>query len=236
MHVKKQGCFYKNKNGDIRVSLTELMMSLLAIAVIVLMVYVGVRLVSMFSSSKDYDSTIASFDVLGERVDELIEDKNYANKNILYYLNGEYLLVGYDYKEASVAMEDCDGKSLTGSRKQISRICGKSCLCIYGKDDLDKIPLKCKSFDKNIVFLAPSNQKPFCSINSGWNPEAYKDYYPADRNYKFLVLEGFNTKEIYLDKFETDDDQIFVFLGVYEGKAGDAVYKRKKVIEGMYEK
>ena len=83
MHVKKQGCFYKNKNGDIRVSLTELMMSLLAIAVIVLMVYVGVRLVSMFSSSKDYDSTIASFDVLGERVDELIEDKNYANKNIL---------------------------------------------------------------------------------------------------------------------------------------------------------
>lgn len=255
MQIKKYRnlFFYKNKKG-IEISLSELMMALLAVAIILILFYVGGKLISIFVSEKDYDSTIASFDLLGERVDSLIEDKNYANTNFLYYLKATkliptpdygYILVGFNYKDSSVQIKTCKDEPLLESRKKISGLCDKACLCIYKDtvgDDFDEnydgppVPLKCKSFDKNIVFLAPFEQENFCSVKSGWHPEAYSDYYQADKSYKFLILKGFNTKEIYLDKYESKDGNIFIFLAEYKDDTKDSVYQRKWFMEDKYGK
>lgn len=251
MQVKKHHCFYKNKKGAIQVSLTELMMALLAVVVILIILYVGVKLVSMFSSSKDFDSTIASFDLLGERADNLIADKNYANTNFLYFLKKDskldngHILVGFNFKDASIDMKTCKDELVVESRKKIGGLCNKACLCIYEDtvgNDFDKndggpqVPLKCKSFDKNIVFLASSRQDHFCSKESGWHPEAYTDYYQVDKNYKFLILHGFDTKEIYLDKYESKNGEIFIFFAEYNDDPEDFIYQRKKFMEKKYGK
>lgn len=244
MQIKKYRNFYKNKKA-IEISLTELMMALLAVAIILIIFYVGFKLSNIFLSNKDYDSTMASFDLLGERIDSLIEDENYANTNLLYFLDPYYILVGFNFKDPSIQMETCkkgiifeDSESLVESRRIISSLCDQACLCVYkntlGKDfDKDRkgpqMPLKCKSFDKNIVFLAPSNQENFCSVEIGWDPQAYDGYYKDDQSYKFLILKGFNTKEIYLDRYEKDDS-IFIFFAEYDG----SISERKKFMENKY--
>ena len=251
--MKKFRFFYKNKKG-FQISLTELMMALIAIVVAGLIFFVAGKLIGMFTSQKDFDSTIASFELLGERIDYILNDKNYANTNLLYYLKEDvylrdngYILVGFNFKDSFNQIETCDDhEPLTESKKEISSVCGKSCICIYentaGKDfDKDKngfqVPIApCISFDKNIVFLAPSQQESFCSIKTGWKPQdAYSDYYQGEKSYKFLILKGFNTKEVYLDKYESKNGEIFIYMAEYKDDEKDPVYKRKQCVEKMYE-
>jgi len=250
--IKKFRFFCKNKKG-FRVSLEELGMMLLGIAVALLIFFVAGKLINMFTSQKEFDSTIASFELLGERIDEIINDKNYANTNLLYYLKKDiylrdngYILVGFNYKDSFNQIETCDNEPLTESKKKISSVCGKSCICIYentaGEDfDKDKegflVPIApCISFDKNIVFLASFQQESFCSKETGWKPQdAYDDYYQGEKSYKFLILRGFNTKEVYLDKYESKNGEIFIYMAEYKDDEKDPVYQRKQCMEKMYE-
>ena len=137
------------------------------------------------------------------------------------------------------------GESLSESRKALGSLCEGACLCIYKNtagNNFDKdlqTPLKCKTFDKNIVFLTPAEQKDaFCSIESGWHPQVYSDYYTSG-NYLFLIMKGSNTQDIYLDKYESHDDKTkdgttFIFLGKYTNDKNDPVYKRKAFMEENY--
>ena len=238
MQIKKYKNYflYKNKKGDIGISLSELIGALLGVIIISVIFYVGLKLSGIFLSNKDYESTIKSFELLGERVDELVKDKNYANTNLLYFLDKSYILVGFNYKDPSIQIETC-------KKDKIISLCDKACLCIYkddswiGSDFDNSVPLQCKNFDKNIVFLAPSEQKKiFCGIETGWNPNVYSDYYHTGGGYMFLVLYGFDTKEIYLDKYESADGNIFIFLAEYKDDPNDPIYKRKTLIEEKYEK
>ncbi len=236
------------KKGSVEISLTELIGAVLAVIIILALVYVIAKITGVFLSEKDYDSTVASFEVLTERIEGLIKDRNYASSNLLYFLDNSYILVGFSYKD-SESMGTCqkgaifkDAESLSRSRNLIGSLCeNKACLCIY-KDtvssDFDKDlqrPLKCEYFDKNVVFLAPSYQDIFCGSRSGWHPEAYEDYYKGESSYKFLVLYGLGTKEIYLDKYESKDGNIFIFMGEYTDSR-DAIKARAKFAEENYEK
>jgi len=246
MQIKKSRFFYKK--GAIQISLTELMMALLAVAVILVIFYVGLKIGSMFSANKNHASTMTSFDLLGEKVDEIINDKNYANTHLLYYLTeGKYILVGFNFQDTTKDMAT-KGEKLVETRKLISGICGKACLCIYkdtvGEDfdennDGPQVPVECKDFNKKIVFLAPSRQKNFKGIETGWHPQdAYeKEYYPKGKEdkYKFLILEGFNTKEIYLDKFETETGEIFIYMAEYDKKDNE-ILKREEFMVERYDK
>ncbi len=246
MQMKKpKDLFSRRKKGAIEISLTELMGAVLAVIIILVIAYVGFRLAGILFIDKDYDSTITSFEVLGERIDSLIEDENYANTNLIYFLDSDYILVGYNYED-TVEMESCekglifkDRESLEGTKRRLGGMCDKGCLCIY-KDttlkDFDddyggpSMALKCKTFDKNVVFLAPTEQDIVCSSETGWHP----DYYLSDKNYKFLILEGFNTKELYLDKYEDEEGNVFIFMAEYKDDSGDSVYKRREFVEGEY--
>jgi hypothetical protein len=228
-----------NKRAGIGVSLTELMDAVLAVGMILILIYIGVKLSAIFASDKGFDSTIASFDVLGERIEQLVNDKNYANTNMLYYLKkGDYILVGFNYKD-TYEMKTCDNEPLKETREMIKGMCGKACLCLYtdtALKDFDEnrngpqAPVKCKSFDKNIVFLAPYEQEDFCSTENGWHPSVYEDYYSTER-YKFLILKGFDTKEIYLDKYEADGN-VFIFLAKYSDD--EKIKQRKEFMKNKY--
>ncbi|MBS3101011.1 hypothetical protein J4204_02675 [Candidatus Woesearchaeota archaeon] len=238
----------KNKKGDIEISLTELIGALL-FAVIGFLIFVSIgKLSGIFISGKDYESTIKSFELLGKKIDDLIKDRNYANANILYFLDPQYILVGFNYKDTVIQMRTCDGTICKGeylkkSREKIGSLCNGACLCIYKKktchsfDDDIQVPLQCKNFDKNVVFLAPSEQKDvFCSVEAGWNPKAYPDYYQAGGGYRFLISYGFNTKEIYMDKYQAPDGNVFIFIAEYKNQPEDQIYKRKNFMEEIYNK
>ena len=90
-------------------------------------------------------------------------------------------------------------------------------------------------FDENIVFLAPSDQENFCSIPTGWHPQAFSDYYQGSEDYKFLILNGFNTKDLYLDKYESPDGDIFIFLAEDNHDPDDPITIRKIFMEEKYE-
>lgn len=248
MQIRKYRFFYKNKNGQIKISLTELLGAILAVAFIALIVYVGLRLSGILISSKDYRSSAISFELLGERIDKLIDGKNYANTNMLYFLDPNFILVGFNYKDPSVPIKTCekgfifkDAESLVESRRKIGSLCEGACLCLYKDtngddfDDEQQLPLDCKSFDENVVFLAPAEQDVFCGSEIGWYPKAYKDYYQTG-NYKFLIAYGFNTKEIYIDRYKSEDDNVFIFIAEYKDDPNDPIYKRKRFMEERYEK
>lgn len=248
MQIRKYRLFYKNKNGQIKISLTELLGAILAVAFIALIVYVGLRLSGILISSKDYKSSAKSFELLSERIDELIDDKNYATTNMLYFLDPNFILVGFNYKDPSVPIKTCEKgfifknpESLVESRKKIGSLCDGACLCLYKDttgDDFDgeqQLPLDCKSFDEKVVFLAPADQDVFCGSESGWYPKAYSGYYQAG-SYKFLIAYGFNTKEIYIDKYKSEDGNIFIFLAEYKDDPNDQAYKRKSFMEERYER
>ncbi len=243
--------FFKGKKrGAIEVSLTELIGALLAVIVILSIVYVVVKLSGIFGSDKEYESTIKNFDLLSQRIENLINEKNYANLNFLYYIDSSYILVGYNYKDPSVEMETCKKSGITNlftgkeklveSRKMIGSLCEKSCLCIYKDDsgnDFDKdlkLPVKCKSFDSNVIFLTSSADEGFCSVESGWHPENYPDYYTEEKSYKFLILPGFYTKEVYLDKYKSLDGNIFIYISKFDDSEGKQ--KRKSFMDSKYGK
>lgn len=244
--------FHKKKKGALDPIFEELIGVILFAIIAILIFIVAKDLSGIFFSAKDYESTIKSFELLGKRIDSLVEDKNYVNSNMLYFLDPEYVMVGYNYKDPSVQMQTCqksgtylfkESESLVESRRKIGSLCEKACLCIYKNtpaNDFDKdlqLPLQCKDFDRNVVFLAPSEQSDiFCSIESGWHPSAYPDYYEAGQGYKFLILYGFNVKEIYLDKYESPDGNIFIFLAEYKNKPDEPIYQRKIFMEQNYEK
>lgn len=254
MQIKKNKAFSlsKSRKGVIATPWEELTGALLALIVITGIAYVALNLSGIFLSKKDYDSTIKSFDILGQKIDDLIKDKNYASTDFLYFIDKSYILVGFNYKDTSVQIKTCDGtffkgESLSQSRKALGSLCEGACMCIYKNtpgNNFDKdlqIPLKCKTFDKNVVFLAPAEQKNvFCSIESGWHPQVYSDYYPLG-NYLFLIMYGSNTQDIYIDKYESQDDKnkddtTFIFLGKYSNDKNDPIYKRKAFMEDKYEK
>ena len=114
-------------------------------------------------------------------------------------------------------------------------------MCIYKNTNLHdfdedvQLPLKCKSFGENLVFLAPADQDIFCSIDTGWQPSANPGYYQQERRHKFLVLYGFNTKEIYIDKYEAPDGNIFLYFAQYSDNADDPVYRRSEFMQERYE-
>ena len=237
----------RNKKGVLEISWTELIGALLALLVITGVGYVALRLTGIVLPKKDYDSTIKSFDILGKKIDSLVKDKNYANTELLYFLDPSYILVGFDYKDASTQMKTCDGtffkgEELMDSRKALGGLCEGACLCVYKNtkaNNFDKdlqTPLKCKTFEKNVVFIAPAEQKDiFCSIGSGWNPQSYVNYYPFG-SYQFLIMYGANTKNLYIDKYEPKDGNIFIFLAQYNNDKNDPIYKRKLFMEENYEK
>jgi len=233
--------FNNKKKGNLQISLTELIGALLALIILLSLFYIGGKLFSIFISNKDYSATIESFDLLGGKIDELLKDKNFANKNILYFLDTGYILVGFNYRDR-IEMKTCQDEKLTETRKRISGLCGKACLCIFKKtlfnnfDDDFQVPLKCNSFDKNIVFLAPEHQEYFCSVKSGWNPSAYDEYYKKEIDYKFLILHGFDTKEIYLDKYESEDGNIFIYFAEFNDETQPILDRRKVMDEKYYKK
>ncbi|MDP3766229.1 MAG: hypothetical protein Q8R04_06985 [Nanoarchaeota archaeon] len=242
MQIRKyyRHSFYKIKKAVVHTILIQLIGAILFVVIGGAILIILLKLSGIFLSGKDYESTIKSFNLLGGKIDDLVKDRNYVNANLLYFLDKNYILVGYNYKDPSIQMQSCNNEMLTESRKKIRGICDKACLCIYKDNTLsndfdgDIVPLQCKSFDKNIVFLAPSNQQSFCSVQTGWNPNAYPNYYQADQKYKFLILYGFNTKEIYIDKYESSDGNIFVFLAEY--KSEEPLVQRKKFMEDRYGK
>lgn len=232
----------KNKRGTIKITLEELIGALLFVIVGYLIYIVVVKLTGIVLPGKSYESTVKSFELLTNRISQLTKDKNFANTNFLYFIDKNFILVGFNYKDPSIVMKSCDGESLINTRKKIGSLCQGACLCIYKNtwrknfdEDLQN-PLECKDFDKNMVFLTPSEQKDtFCSTSTGWNPKAYLDYYQLGEGYKFLILKGFNTKEIYLDKYESSDGNIFIFLAEFKNDMNDPIYKRKLFMEENYE-
>ena len=241
MHFKNHRNYLlsRRKRGTTEGFYGEFIGALLFVFIGLAIIYAVTKLSGIFLSGKDYESTIRSFEVLGDRIDSLVKDKNYANSNLLYFLDQNYILIGYNYKDPNKEMEgSIPGELLSEARQKIGSLCKGACMCIYKTNQIrpDSTPLQCKSFDKNIVFLAPSEQNDFSSMESGWNPKAYSGYYQYGENYKFLILGGFNTKEIYLDKYQSPDGNIFVFLAVYKNDPNDPIYKRKHFMEENYEK
>ena len=244
MQIKK--IKFSKKKGQVPESLIELIGAVLAVIIISLIVYVGLKISGVLLSGKDYDSTMKNFELLNNEVKTVLQDKNYANTKMLYYLGTDYILVGYNYNDPSVQMKTCSGfwkkeESFQESRKQIGSLCKGACLCIYKNthssdfDDDLQLPLKCISFDEKLVFIAPAEQNIFCSTETGWHPSAYAGYYSQQNRHKFLILNGFNTKEVYLDKFEAPDGNVFIFFAQYKDEINDPIYKRSQFMKGKYE-
>jgi len=224
----------------------ELIGAVLFVIVALTIGYVVLRLSGILISGKDYDSTMKNFDLLNRNVEELLEEKNYASTRLIYYLGNKFVLVGYNYKDPSVQMKTCSGifqksEAFEEARKQVAGLCDGACLCIYKNTNLHdfdqdvQLPLKCKSFDENLVFLASADQDIFCSIDTGWQPSANSEYYQQERRNKFLVLYGFNTKEIYIDKYKALDGNIFLYFAQYRDAADDPVYRRSVFMQQHYE-
>jgi len=89
MQIKKNKTFSlsKSRKGVISTPWEELTGALLALIVIAGIAYVALNLSGIFLSKKDYDSTMKSFDILGQKVDDLIKDKNYASTDFLYFID-----------------------------------------------------------------------------------------------------------------------------------------------------
>lgn len=235
----------QKKKSAIEIGLVEIMGAFIGILILLSMIYIGAKLYGLFSTNKDYDSTLENFEVLESKIKALLEQENHANTNILYFLDKDYALVGFNYLD-KLEMETCEKRNkylifkestkLTKVRETIRDICGESCICLFKNkkvNDLgeDALPLKCITFDKDIVFLAPKYQNEFCSIDTSWSPSVYPEYYPSETHYKFLILQGFNTREIYLDRYESKDGVTFIYFAIYNHDPNSEVYKRKKFMD-----
>ena len=235
--------FTKSKKGAFEISLSELIGGILAVVIILSLVYVGGKLTGILTSKKDYDSTINSFDVLAQRVKSLIQDPaDFSSSTMLYTIADDYIIVGFNYRDPSKEIStQCTKENIEKNRPK--PLCQeKSCLCIYndksGEDfSNNEVPIKCKPFDENIVFLEPldENDKSFGGNRNGWDPT----YYP-NKGYEFLFVYGsyckggtdFGIKNLYIEKFKKDDN-IFVYISKI-GDKEDLETKRKQYMEQTY--
>lgn len=188
--------FFKNKKSAIELSLLHLLEIVLAIAIVMLLIYLSLKLAGFFIGRQDYDSAINNLEELSKRINLIIKDKNnLLSQTMVYTIPDSFILVGFSY-DAKVALKtECTLETITKSRLVSCQ--AKSCLCIYqnfyGKDFDDRpntIPLKCKPFEEKIVFLAPRpDQYPdanFKGIKSQWKP----NYDTAMPSYNQLIAYG----------------------------------------------
>ena len=238
----------KNKKGDVSISMNELIGAFLALIIILGIVYLTVKLTNIINhKGNDYQSTVSNFDLLGERIEKLLQDKNYANRDFVYFLHNDYVLIGYSHTQTELRKTEaenlrCGRNFLLNTRKIAESQCGKSCICLYKYSKFDNentipAPIKCKSFDKNIIFLAPDSSE-FCSVQTIINPLNVDKAYPTIPGvYKDLALNGFGTAHIYIDKYSLlpeQGDETFIFAGMYSEDNKNPVYQRKLYMDEQY--
>jgi hypothetical protein len=248
----------RGKKGSLELSLTELIGGLLAVIVIGAIVYVGLLLSGILISSDEYDSALSSFEVISNRVEGLIADKNFASKSFLYsFKKDSYMLIGFSYADNGV-MANCKGQSLEKIRAEVKGVCPGACLCLFAgksKDDFGrdktlitdvKPALKCRPFEGKVVFVGP-NLEQVCSTVSTWSP-TLAGLYPTDSSrlildgsgnteiltsYKYLLLDGMGTSEIYMDKVQEKDGTTIVFITPFT-KDNTGLENRKRYMEQNY--
>ena len=201
----------KNKKSAIEVSLIHLLEIVLAIAIVMVLIYLSLKLSGLFIGRQEYDSTINNLEALKTRITELVKDnKDSLTQTTVYSITDDYILVGFSYNDNSIKTE-CTQESIATSRPELCRL--KSCLCIYQNfngndfDSRGKVsPIKCKPFDEKIIFLGPASSSNFKGTPYQSKPGSSK---PAGTNY--LVLYGicggpwrtsWGVKQVYLEKYK----------------------------------
>jgi len=241
---------FSGKNGAVEISAEEIIGGLLGVMAILGIAYVIFLLVGIATKSRDYEQSLASFESLGNKIGSLIESYDYSNTNFVYFLGKGYSIAGFSYKDldgSSGAMK-CDNHPLTQTRKKAESQCGKSCICMYKNSDFDDekqipSPIRCRSFDKNVIFIAPFEQQEFCGEQTVFNPlnrdRAYYDAGGKTPIYKYLIYKGDKTKNMYLDKYQTlpeQGDELFIFMAEFNSEPNDPIYKRKQFMDDNYNK
>ncbi len=219
--------FSKNKKSAIEVSLIHLLEIILAIIIVTVLIYLSLKLSGLLIGKQEYESTINNLEALSIRISALVKDDKSLKQTMVYTLPDDFILVGFNYQDQSPVKTDCTQESILKSRSNICK--SKSCLCIYknqggitdwsGKDFDDKgaaLPLKCKTFEEKVIFLAPQKDPNFQGSNSEWHPSHSK--WPG---YNYLVLYGicggpwktsWGIKQIYLEKYK-EGENTFIFIG-----------------------
>ena len=216
---------FKNKKSAIELSLLQLLEIVLAIAIVMLLIYLSLKLAGFFIGRQEYDSTINNLEELSKRINELIKDKKDASKqSMVYSIADNYILVGFSYDDKGVMRTECTNENIVKSRPRLCE--AKSCLCIYqnfggitdweGKDfdsRTNVVPLKCKTFNDKIVFLTPNKDSNFGGTQTQWRISN-----TPSTNYNYLVVYGkcglgtsWGVKQIYIYK-DTEGDNIFISI------------------------
>lgn len=208
---------FKNKKSDIQVSLLTLLEVVLAILIAGILIYLGVKLLGLFISRQDFDSTINNLEELSIRIKELIKDDKAVSQTTVYSITDNFILVGFSYDNKDIITTKCTNENILTSRPKSCQ--SKSCLCIYknynGKDFDDKggvTVLRCKPFEENVIFLTPTSDSNFMGGISEWKIKA------VPTTYYNLVLYGqcgikneWAVRQIQLEKYK-EGENIFVII------------------------
>ena len=218
--------FFKNKKSAIDLALKELLEITLAIIIILLLIYFGLKLSGIIFGRQEYDSAVNNMEALAVRITDLIKDKkDSGTQTMAFSIPDDFILVGFDYDDKGTMKTECTSENIMKSRPKICQ--GKSCLCIFnnyggianptGKDFDDRgnvVPVKCRDFDEKIVFLAQPPSANFLGAKSGWNINSQR--YPS---YHSLVTYGicggpwgtsFGIRQINIEKYKENDNQFIL--------------------------
>ncbi len=212
-------------------ALSHLIEVVLGISAVIFLIYFSLKLGGVFFGRQEYDSAMNNLNQLELKINELTGNiDTIKTTTTSYSIPDNYILVGFSYQDKGTMKTLCTDENIVTSRPKICQ--GKSCICIYpnsggitdwsGKDfdskEGNSFPIKCKTFDKKMVFLAAySNSNPnFKGAQTLWKPSNY----PNSGDYAYLVVYGicggpwrtnFGVKQIYLEKYsETEINYIFI--------------------------
>jgi hypothetical protein len=130
--------------------LGDLVHILLVVLLILLLFYLGYRFINALFGSDVEQATESNFDSLADNIQLMIDKpSSFEYQTMIFYLDKEYSIRGFTHPGALSAR----GKSPADYPSSCQ---GKSCLCLY--DNYEKKfpakPVKCRSFEQNIVFLS----------------------------------------------------------------------------------
>ena len=197
------------------------------------------RVSQAFAGERD-DGSIANFDRLVKKMQELANsNKKMAHAEISYSLGAERTIAGYN------KVWDSE-KNLDILRLKVEKpsICGGSaCLCLFKENSvLSGKPRNCAKFEKVEFFLRDKTMAPA----SGDNTIAGTSFYSqlpenfANDEYKYLILSGayFGGKNqaIYIEKYTNPNGQIVFYFAPVNDATKDKINARKSYIDAINKK
>ncbi|RLE45982.1 hypothetical protein DRJ25_04845 [Candidatus Woesearchaeota archaeon] len=201
----------RNKKSSIGLAVKPLVGLVLAAILIVMTFAFFGKLYGLFLGGKDDSGTIERYQDLGEKIEELLASKkSFETETLAYYIDGDYVIVGFDNVWDNTLEVDEKGWGEREWTKPL--ICGNSaCLCIFKKSSLEN-EIACKAYSGNIAFAGIFDEDSNLGLKKQLNYDSKVSYLTSKYSYSYLFLYEMDPVSLYVEKYVNEDGSINILL------------------------